>query len=60
LLEWPRAGLTFSGIHFRFKVRAMRTVLIVATVAIGAMRLMWRRLGPPVPLESATEWTADE
>jgi hypothetical protein len=38
----------------------MRTVLIVATVAIGAMRLMWRRLGPPVPLESFMEWTADE
>lgn len=38
----------------------MRTVIIVAVVAIGAMRLMWRRLGPPAPFDSATEWTTDE
>jgi hypothetical protein len=38
----------------------MRTMVILATVAIGAMRLVWRALGPAQPLESATEWTADE
>lgn len=37
----------------------MRTVIIVATVALGAMRLVLRALGPPQPLELA-EWTADE
>jgi hypothetical protein len=38
----------------------MRTIVILATVAIGAMRLMLRALGPAQPLETATEWTADE
>jgi hypothetical protein len=38
----------------------MRTMVILATVAIGAMRLMLRALGPAQPPESATEWTADE
>jgi hypothetical protein len=38
----------------------MRTMVILATVAIGAMRLVLRALGPAQPLESATEWTADE
>jgi hypothetical protein len=38
----------------------MRTVVIVATVAIGAIRIMWRALTPAAPIEFATEWTADE
>jgi hypothetical protein len=35
-------------------------MIIVATVAIGALRLMLRALGPAQPLESSAEWTADE
>lgn len=41
------------------RVYRMRTVIIVATVALGAMRLVLRALGPPQLLELA-EWTADE
>jgi len=37
----------------------MRTVIIVATVALGAMRLVLRALGPPQLLEPA-EWTSDK
>jgi hypothetical protein len=39
---------------------SVRTMVILATVAIGALRLMLRALGPAQPFESATEWTADE
>ena len=35
-------------------------MIILATVAFGAMRLMLRRLSPAQPLELAGEWTADE
>jgi hypothetical protein len=42
------------------EVSALRTLVILATVAIGAMRLMLRAIGPAQPLESAAEWTADE
>jgi hypothetical protein len=38
----------------------MRTMIIVATVALGAMRLVLRALGPAPRLGRATEWTADE
>lgn len=38
----------------------MRTVVIVATVAMGALRIMWRALSPSDPLGSGEEWTADE
>jgi hypothetical protein len=38
----------------------MRTVLILATVAIGAMRLMLRAFAPTQALDAVTEWTADE
>jgi len=40
---------------FRKYVR-MQTVIILATVAFGAVRLVLRRLAPPQQLE----WTADE
>jgi hypothetical protein len=42
------------------KYVGMRTMIIVATVAFGAMRLMLRRLSPAQRLELAGEWTADE
>ena len=38
----------------------MRTVLIVATVAMGALRIVWRAFSPSDPLGSGEEWTADE
>jgi hypothetical protein len=38
----------------------MRTVVILATVAMGALRLMWRVLSPPDAPGFVTEWTADE
>jgi hypothetical protein len=38
----------------------MRTVVNVATVAMGALRIMWRALSPSDPLGSGEEWTADE
>jgi hypothetical protein len=38
----------------------MRTLVIVATVAVGAVQIMWRAFNPSRPIESATEWTADE
>jgi len=38
----------------------MGTVVIVATVAIGALRIMWRAISPSDPLGSGEEWTADE
>jgi hypothetical protein len=38
----------------------MRTVVIVATLSIGAFRIMWRAVSPSKPVDSAREWTADE
>jgi len=38
----------------------MRTALILAMVAIGTVRMMWRVLGPAEPRAFAMEWTADE
>jgi hypothetical protein len=38
----------------------MRTVVIVATLSIGAFRFMWRAVSPTKPLDVAGEWTADE
>jgi len=38
----------------------MRTVVIVATVAMGALRIIWRAISPNDPLGSGEEWTADE
>jgi hypothetical protein len=38
----------------------MRTMIILATVAVGAMRLMLRTLSPIQKVELAGEWTADE
>jgi hypothetical protein len=42
------------------KYVGMRTMIILATVAFGAMRLMLRTLSPTPQLELAREWTADE
>ena len=38
----------------------MRTLVIVATVAVGAVQIVWRAFNPSKPIEYATEWTADE
>jgi hypothetical protein len=38
----------------------MRTMIILATVAFGAMRLMLRTLSRAQRLELAGEWIADE
>jgi hypothetical protein len=35
-------------------------MIILATVAFGAMRLMLRTLSPEKRLELASEWTANE
>jgi len=36
----------------------MRTVVIVATIAVGALRLAWRSVRVD-PVDSEPEWTAD-
>jgi len=38
----------------------MRTMIILAAVAFGAMRLVLRMLSPAERLELANEWIADE
>jgi hypothetical protein len=38
----------------------MRNLVIAATVAMGALRIMWRAINPADPLGSGEEWTADE
>ena len=50
--------MTQAALHETMCV--MRTAVIVATVAIGALRIMWRALSPADPLGSGEEWTADE
>jgi hypothetical protein len=42
------------------KMAIMRTVVIVATVAMGAAQLIWRVMRPPKQPALAQEWTADE
>jgi hypothetical protein len=43
-----------------WKYVGVRTMIILATVALGAMRLVLRTLSPTPQLELAREWTADE
>jgi hypothetical protein len=50
---------TFYQAGCRGKLSVMRTMVILATVAIGAVRLVLRAFGPRA-LESTTEWSADE
>ena len=38
----------------------MRTLVIVTTVAVGAVQILWRAFSPSKPIDSAIEWTADE
>jgi len=38
----------------------MRTLVIVATVAVGAVQIVWRAFNPSKPIDPAIEWTADE
>jgi hypothetical protein len=35
-------------------------MVVIAMVAIGAVRIMWRVLSPAQPAPFATEWAADE
>jgi hypothetical protein len=46
-------------VHLR-SMRVMRNLVIAATVAMGALRIMWRALSPSDPLGSGEEWIADE
>jgi hypothetical protein len=38
----------------------MRNIAVMAMVAIGAVRIMWRVLSPARPPAWAKEWAADE
>ena len=38
----------------------MRTMVILATVAMAAAQMMWRVMRTPRASTYATEWTADE
>ena len=38
----------------------MRTVVILATLSFGALRVMWRALSQSNPPGYRIEWTADE
>ena len=51
---------TMNGAAIFGSIPAMRTVIILATVAFGAMRLVLRTFAPAQHLELAGEWTADE
>jgi hypothetical protein len=42
------------------KTSSMRNVVVMAMIAIGAVRIMWRVLSPARPPALATEWAADE
>ncbi|HAC46112.1 MAG TPA: hypothetical protein DCF65_08595 [Chloroflexi bacterium] len=50
-MTWPRG---FA------KMTCMRNMVILATVAFGAVRIAWRMLSPAQPPAFATEWAADE
>jgi hypothetical protein len=50
-MTWPR-GLA--------KMTRMRNMVIVAMVALGAVRIVWRVLSPAQRPAFATEWAADE
>jgi hypothetical protein len=42
------------------RMARMRTVVILATLSFGALRVMWRAINPSDRLGSRQEWTADE
>ncbi len=42
------------------RMTSMRNVVILAMVAIGAVRIMWRVLSPAEQSAFAMEWAADE
>ena len=42
------------------KMTSMRNMVVIAMVAFGAIRIMWRVLSPAQPPAFATEWAADE
>lgn len=55
-----RVHFTMTPRHVSGKMLGMRTALILAMVAIGTVRIVWRVLGPAEPRAFAMEWTADE
>jgi hypothetical protein len=42
------------------KMAGMRNLMVMAIVAIGAVRIVWRVLSPAQPPTFATDWAADE
>jgi hypothetical protein len=42
------------------KMTGMRNIVVMAMVALGAVRIIWRVLNPAQPPPFATEWAADE
>jgi hypothetical protein len=42
------------------KMTGMRNMVVMAMVALGTVRIIWRVLNPVRPPASATEWAADE
>jgi hypothetical protein len=42
------------------KMTGMRNMVVMAMVALGAVRIIWRVLKPAQPQAFATEWAADE
>jgi hypothetical protein len=55
-----RSLYTMSRLVGLGKMSIMRTMVILATVAIAAVQVMWRVLSPPKVPAFAAEWTADE
>jgi hypothetical protein len=55
-----RSLYTMSRLVGLGKMSIMRTMVILATVAIAAAQVMWRVLRPPKVPAFAAEWTADE
>jgi hypothetical protein len=49
-----------TGRAFLRTMCVVRNLVIAATVAIGALRIMWRALNSADRLGSVEEWTADE
>jgi hypothetical protein len=42
------------------KMAGMRNMVVMAIVAIGVVRIVWRVVSPARPPAFAMEWTADE
>jgi hypothetical protein len=42
------------------KMTSMRNMVVMAMVALGAVRIIWRVLNPTQPPAFATDWASDE